>query len=110
MILLVSVEATRFVTLEVIEMKIKKPYCRGRKQSQFSAFCLTHSLWCHLPESGNEIVDGMGERSLFYGGGLKETACERNVWNDAVECGGAGELFNNTFHVSDGSQRGSKSK
>ena len=42
--------------------------------------------------------------------GLKETACERNVWNDAVEGGGGRELFNNTFHVSDGSQRGSKSK
>ena len=49
-----------------------------------------------------------GREVFFYGGGLKETACERNVWNDAVECGGGRELFNNTFHVSDGSQGRSK--
>ena len=48
-----------------------------------------------------------GEKSFLWWG-LKETACERNVWNDAVECGGGRELFNNTFHVSDGSQGDSK--
>ena len=32
-----------------------------------------------------------GEKSFLWWG-LKETACERNVWNDAVECGGVGNF------------------